>query len=219
MDLKEYYDRDYHSRRHASLIENSVLFNARASVEKWLYFRDFPAGAKILDFGCGIGQSIAMMPHACGWDMSRESREISRARGLAIYEDLGDIPADTFDVVFSRHTLEHVPDPPRYLADARRFARSSGCLRLVVPGRERMSVTTAVDTVNLHLYCWTPQTIVNLLHISGWAVDRVAYTPYGGYRKMLPVYRTFGATAYRMACQGAATLFRTFELTVTARKR
>ena len=102
-----------------------------------------------------LGQSIALVSGACGWDLSRESREISRARGLTIFENLTDVPSDTFDLVFSRHTLEHVPDPLRYLEDARRFAGQDGRLRLVLPGRERATVTTDVDAVNLHLYCWT----------------------------------------------------------------
>jgi SAM-dependent methyltransferase len=219
MDLKHYYDSDYHSRRHSSLIGDASLFTARASVEKWLYFRDFPEGARVLDFGCGIGQSIALIPNACGWDLSRESREICRARGITVYEEFSDIPHESFDLVFSRHTLEHVPDPPRYLEDARGFARAGGRLRLILPGKERTTITTKPDEVNLHLYCWTPQTITNLLHVSGWFVEHVAYTPYGGYTKMLPVYRTFGPAAYRTACQAAARLFSTRELAVTARKR
>lgn len=36
---------------------------------------------------------------------------------------------------------------------------------------------------------------------------------------MLPVYRALGPTAYRIACQSAARLLGTVELTVTARKR
>ena len=219
MDLKNYYDSEYQSTRHGTLIADSQLFNARASVEKWLYFRDLPPSPRVFDFGCGIGQSIALVPGACGWDLSREFREISRARGITIFEDLADVPSEQFDVVFSRHTLEHVPDPLRYLEDARRFAQADGRLRLVLPGRERATVTTQVDTVNLHLYCWTPQTIVNLLHVAGWRAEHVAYTPYGGYTKMLPVYRILGPTAYRIACQTAARLMRTVELTVTARKQ
>ena len=219
MDLKHYYDSEYHCARHGRLITDSQLFTARASVEKWLYFRDLSPSARVFDFGCGIGQSIALVRNACGWDLSRESREISRARGITVYEDLVDVPTDSFDLVFSRHTLEHVPDPHRYLADARRFASPDGQLRLVLPGRERPTITTHVDSVNLHLFCWTPQTIVNLLHVAGWRTEHVAYTPYGGYTKMLPVYRSFGPTAYRIACQAAARLMRTVELTVTARKR
>jgi SAM-dependent methyltransferase len=219
MDLKHYYDSDYHSRRHSSLICDASLFTARASVEKWLYFRDFSESSRILDFGCGIGQSIALIPNACGWDLSKESREICRERGITVYEELSDIPHDSFDLVFSRHTLEHVPDPSRYLEDARRFARPDGRLRLVLPGKERRTITTTPDEMNLHLYCWTPQTISNLLHISGWVPDRVAYTPYGGYSKLLRLYRALGPTVYRIACQTAARLCATLELTVTARKR
>ena len=219
MDLKNYYDFGYHGRRHARLIEDASLFSARASAEKWLYFRDVPPAARVFDVGCGIGQSIALLPGACGWDLSRESREISRGRGITVFEELGDVPSDSFDLVFSRHTLEHVPDPLRYLEDARRFAKVGGRLRLVLPGQERATVTTQIDMVNLHLYCWTPQTIVNLLHVAGWQVEHLAYTPYGGYTKMLPVYRTLGPTAYRIACQAAARLMQTVELTVTARKR
>jgi SAM-dependent methyltransferase len=219
MDLKNYYDSEYHSARHGTLIADPQLFNARAAVEKWLYFGDLHASARIFDFGCGIGQSIALVPGACGWDLSRESREISRARGLTIFENLTDVPAEAFDLVFSRHTLEHVPDPLRYLEDARRFAGQDGRLRLVLPARERATVTTRVDVVNLHLYCWTPQTIVNLLHVAGWHAEHVAYTPYGGYTKMLSVYRALGPGAYRFACQSAARLLGTVELRVTARKR
>jgi SAM-dependent methyltransferase len=219
MDLKHYYDSTYHAQRHTSLIGDATLFNARAAVEKWLYFRDIPEAAKVLDFGCGIGQSIALLPEAWGWDLSSESREICRSRGISVFEELSDIPSESFDVVFSRHTLEHVPEPRRYLEDARRFARVGGELRLVLPGKERNTVTTVVDTVNLHLYCWTPQTIVNLLHVAGWHAESVAYTPYGGYTRMLPLYRAFGESVYRVACQAAAKLFRTVELTVTARKR
>ena len=135
MDLKNYYDSEYHSTRHGTLIADSQLFNARAAVEKWLYFRDLPPSPRVFDFGCGIGQSIALVPGACGWDLSRESREISRARGITIFEDLADFPTDTFDLVFSRHTLEHVPDPPRYLQDAHRFPRHDGGLR---PGRQAL---------------------------------------------------------------------------------
>jgi SAM-dependent methyltransferase len=219
MDLKTYYDTDYHSKRHASLIGDASLFAARASVENWLYFRDVSPTARILDFGCGIGQSIANVPNACGWDLSKESRDICRSRGIAVFDELADIPADYFDLVFSRHTLEHVPDPPRYLDDARRFAKHDGRLRLVLPAKERTTITTQPDEMNLHLYCWTPQTIVNLLHVAGWRAEHVAHTPYGGYTRMLPIYRTLGPAAYKMACQAAAQLTATVELTVTARKR
>jgi SAM-dependent methyltransferase len=219
MDLQRYYDTEYHGPRHASLITDNTLFTARASVEKWLYFRHLPPSAKVFDFGCGIGQSVALLPNACGWDLSRESREISRARGITIFETLAEVPPSSFDLVFSRHTLEHVSDPLRYLEDARRFAGHDGRLRLVLPGRERATITTHVDTVNLHLYCWTPQTVVNLLHVAGWRAEHVAYTPYGGYTKMLPLYRSLGPAAYRIACQMAARLTGTVELTVDAQKR
>jgi hypothetical protein len=71
MDLKNYYDSEYHSTRHGTVISDSQLFNARAAVEKWLYFRDVPSSARVFDFGCGIGQSIALVSGACGWDLSR----------------------------------------------------------------------------------------------------------------------------------------------------
>jgi SAM-dependent methyltransferase len=219
MDLKDYYDSDYHSRRHGTLINDETLFHARAMVEKWLYFRDLPSDARILDLGCGIGQSIALVPGASGWDLSEESLRLCQSRGIRVFEQLEAIPAESFDLVFSRHTLEHVSEPVQYLENARRFACDHGRLRLLLPGTERRTLTTRVDMVNLHLYCWTPQTIVNLLHVSGWAAEQVAYTPYGGYSRLLPLYRALGANAYRIACQTAAKMFGTVELNVTARKR
>ena len=76
-----------------------------------------------------------------------------------------------------------------------------------------------VDTVNLHPYCWTPQTIVDLLYVAGSHAESAAYTPYSGCTRMLPLYRAFGESVYRVACQTAAKLFRTVELKVTARER
>lgn|GEM_PF-6638777 len=60
---------------------------------------------------------------------------------------------------------------------------------------------------------------MNLLHVAGWRAKHVAYTPYGGYTKMLPVCRALGATAYRIACQAAVPLLGIVDLRVTARKR
>lgn len=108
-----------------------------------------PLGAKrILEIGCGRGGFSASLAAAqprlvCGVDFSRtavvkaaafgRSADLARVRFLA-----GDILAiphrdDTFDVVVSCETVEHVSDPRLAVRECARVLRHGGQLALTTP--------------------------------------------------------------------------------------
>ena len=81
----------------------------------------YPAGARVLEAGCGTGaQSVtlsARSPKArfTSIDVSAESLAVARRRELPNVEfrqaDLFTMPPETFDHVFVCFVLEHLPDP------------------------------------------------------------------------------------------------------------
>jgi SAM-dependent methyltransferase len=103
---------------------------------------DFPAGARVLEVGCGTGpvaRALAAWPgvgEVLGADPSPQF--VARARELA--EDIGNlafVEADgralpledaSFEVVVFHTTLCHVPEPERALAEAGRVLRPGGTL-------------------------------------------------------------------------------------------
>lgn len=108
----------------------------------WADFLDratFPAGARVLEVGCGTGvitEMIAALPavaDAVGIDPSHELISRARRRAPDLAFDVGDgqaLPYDdeSFDAVVFATTLCHVPDPASALAEARRVVRSGGSL-------------------------------------------------------------------------------------------
>lgn len=102
-------------------------------------------GLKVLEIGCGRG-SFARHLQQQGADLvaadfSEHAIEIAKRRlaGLShcklLVADIQDIPFDseTFDVVVSLATLEHVRDPDAGLAELVRVARLGGRLIIMIP--------------------------------------------------------------------------------------
>ena len=95
---------------------------------------------RLLDVGAGSGW---LVEHLCslGWkaeglDFDARAVERARARGLKIHQgSLPDqkFPEASFDAVTMSHNIEHVHDPVRWLAEARRVLRPGGRLAVATP--------------------------------------------------------------------------------------
>ena len=100
---------------------------------------------RVLDIACGSGFGLQMLAEAGAsvvgadldpmalWEARRTAPGAALVRG-----DAGRLPfaSDTFDLVASFETLEHVPAPRALVSELRRVLRHAGRLVLSTPNRE-----------------------------------------------------------------------------------
>lgn len=92
-----------------------------------------PAGSKIFDAGCGMGDLLAGLPEyeRHGADIADEYLEVARTRGIdAIHANLEELPYPdaTFDAVTACDVLEHVLDLNAVLRELLRVLKPGGIL-------------------------------------------------------------------------------------------
>lgn len=82
--------------------------------------------SKILDVGCGANK----FEGAIGLDNNPRT-------AADVIHDLGNIPYpfpdDEFDLIVSRHVIEHVPDVMAFITELYRISKNGGRIRLVTP--------------------------------------------------------------------------------------
>lgn len=99
-----------------------------------------PAGALVVDAGCGAGGSYIALGrhwHVLGLDMSPTALSLCRRRGMQMLVG-GDVTAmpladDIADAVVSCDVLEHIHDDTAALRELRRIVKPGGLLVLTVP--------------------------------------------------------------------------------------
>ncbi len=109
------------------------------------YFRDvtrhFPAGAAILDVGCGTAWLADHFADYTGIDGSPEAVAAARAKGREILlADVGErLPFDDarFDGVVLKDLLEHVADPAAVVGEAFRVLKPGGLVFASSPDAQR----------------------------------------------------------------------------------
>lgn len=212
-----YYDSGYHPTHHRALISNDEYFWARAEVQARFYFGASERGLRIFEYGCGIGQGIAALPNAVGWDISADARDACRRRNLPVFDDLADVARETWDIVFCRHVLEHLEHPLEALKRMRELLAPDGELYLVLPKEHHYSPRIAPD-INQHLYCWNFRTINNLLFRAGMTPHLNAYRYMLGWHAFLPVRRILGKEVYFQLTRIGGLLRRNGELIVRAHR-
>ncbi len=159
-----------------------------------------PAGARVLDVGCGEGRFTAALARAgreaVGIDVAEEPLRRARAREGEGVLDLRLVPAEgpwplpdaSFDAVWAGEVLEHVADTAGWLSEVRRVLRSGGALVLSTPahgpltrlplGLSGRAFDAHFDPRSDHLRFYTRRTLVALLADFGF--DRIETAGLGG---------------------------------------
>lgn len=95
-----------------------------------------PVG-RVLDLGCGVGHSFRLLAprETVGVDVDERALEGQDRRTLRA--DMRDVPLpdDSFAAVLAVHSIEHVPDPERVLAESVRLLAPGGVAVFVTPNR------------------------------------------------------------------------------------
>ncbi|MFB9067150.1 class I SAM-dependent methyltransferase [Pseudofulvimonas gallinarii] len=116
-------------------------------IASYRFARDYCAGKRVLDLGCGSGYGAASLAGTAesivAVDISREAIEFASERYRAPNLSFRQIHAgsalpfadETFDVVLSFQVIEHVADEAGYLREARRVLKPGGHMIIVTPDR------------------------------------------------------------------------------------
>lgn len=103
-----------------------------------------PQNARVLDVGCGEGSILRQIHvtrpdiHAVGVEMYKPFADFARTYAqVPIYPVLDELPegeaGPTYDLVILSHVLEHVPDPPKFMAELATYLKPTGRLFIDVP--------------------------------------------------------------------------------------
>lgn len=209
------YESWYHSTRHSNHF-NDAYYEARAKIAVDKFFSGVNKNARILDFGCGLGQNIFYMPNAVGYDISKFGIEFCCKKGINATTQLEDVPNESFDVVFSAHVLEHHPHPMTMLEEMYRKLKKGEKLILVIP-HERHGRAEFKYDLNQHLYTWNFQAINNLLLTVGFQIEENRYLRGAGYFRLLPLAK-INFSLYRFVTNTVSRLFGIKEMMIVARK-
>lgn len=166
-----------------------------------------PAGARVLDIGCGDGALLAYLRDtkavdARGIDVSSANVAGAVARGLSVMQgdadaDLADYPDDAFDMAILSDTLQAMQRPATVLRELLRIARRAivsfpnfGHWRvrasLLVGGRMPVTATLPIswhETPNIH-FC-TIDDFRALAGELGLGIESAAYLSRGARRPAL----------------------------------
>lgn len=121
-------------------------------LKRYEFARPFCAGKDVLDAGCGVGYGTAHLAEAArrvvGVDVAADAIAYARAHYAApnvdfVQADVLSLPFEdeSFDVVCSFETIEHVRDAEALVAELRRVLRADGTCVVSTPRVERTTRT------------------------------------------------------------------------------
>lgn len=139
--------------------------------------------ARMLDVGCGLGDSLVAAAErglvAAGTESSQDCIRIGRARGLEVLDSADPTPPGPFRLITFWESLEHMSDPYGMLVECRQRLEPEGILALTVPNvlspaillqrADCPVVHGGYDTPG-HTNLFGPETLRLLLERSGYAL-------------------------------------------------
>jgi SAM-dependent methyltransferase len=140
-----------------------------------------PAGARILEIGCGTGHNFEMLGRFGRIDaievddLARElaSRRLGHAVGTAPLPDLPGVPDGSYDLVALLDVLEHIADDKTSLASIRRKLAPGGRILLTVPANQWM--WSAHDAAHHHHRRYSKSRLAKVVAEAGLRIHRISY--------------------------------------------
>ena len=135
-------------------------------------------GEKILDLGCSRGFYVRELEGYTGGVIGVDISEASLREAVTPSVEYGDITnlefeANSFDKVYSLHTIEHIPDLPRFFSETARVLKPGGIAIIVYPWelfRGFQAIGAAIRQYKnpfmarqIHLHRLTPKSVTKLI--------------------------------------------------------
>lgn len=151
-------------------------------------------GGKILDVGCGTGETIAQLGEL-GWnvyglDIDKNAVSAANRHGLenvsyGSWQEMKKFPDNFFDAIRLYHVIEHLDDPAECLALIRRKLKAGGELLVGTPNAASFAAKIFrsfwynFDSPR-HLFLFTPNNLTRLVKAKGFSVSTVRFCSAGG---------------------------------------
>ncbi len=139
-----------------------------------------PAGARVLDVGCGTGavlEALSARFEAYGTDTSQLAIDLCRQRGLAnafcCTLETFPYPELRFDLVTLLDVIEHVDDDLGVLREAHRYLKPGGWALVTVPAYQFL--WGPHDVVNHHKRRYTRPRLRRVLDAASFEVRMLSY--------------------------------------------
>jgi SAM-dependent methyltransferase len=137
-----------------------------------------PAGAQILDAGCGSGRTLQELVHygeVRGIELDEGAASVARDRGFGevLVGRLEELPYEdeSFDLITCLDVIEHTPDDQVTLRELRRVCKPGGWLLVTVPAYQ--ALWSAHDEANHHYRRYARRTLRAPALAAGWSVERM----------------------------------------------
>ncbi len=140
-----------------------------------------PAGARILENGCGTGHNLDMLGRfgtVDALEMDDAAREVASARlgrpaKMAMLPELGGVQRGAYDLVALLDVLEHVDEDKASLVSIAGSLKPGGRILLTVPAHPWM--WSAHDVVNHHKRRYTKKGFRETIEGAGLKVEMLSY--------------------------------------------
>lgn len=126
-----------------------------------------PGGGKLLDYGCSWGYCVYQFQQAgydaTGFEVSRPRVEYGqKALQVNLTSEITSLPDASFDVIYSAHCMEHIPNPDIPMRQFQRLLRPGGHLFIYVPNcggeeAEKLGVGWGPMIGEKHVLALTPR--------------------------------------------------------------
>ncbi len=162
------------------LEERHWWFAAKHQIVLAMLARYLPAGAKIVDIGCGCGRMLQLLSQrheAIGVDASPLAADFARQRGVNVVqgmlpEPIG-LPPGEFDAVLMLDVLEHLDDDVTCARAAASLLKPDGILLITVPAYQWLFGPH--DVAHHHRRRYTRKTLKHALEDANLQVDYLSY--------------------------------------------
>jgi SAM-dependent methyltransferase len=173
-------DRDYEQQTHEVEDRHWWYRGRRTVLDGVIAGLSLPAGARILDAGCGSGRNMVELARygtVTGVELSEPSVALARARnvGEVIAGSVLELPfaEDSFELAVSLDVIEHLEDDLGALRELRRTVAPGGALLLTVPAYQWL--WSGHDVINHHHRRYTRRTLRDVAERAGWRQTRTTY--------------------------------------------
>ena len=210
--ILHYYPEGY--RGFSRVLPESRVLKGLRNIFKYLFVDVLPHGEKILflvrsatlwplavregtdrvlDVGCGEGRTLYRLKQL-GWQTygveldHKAARYASETLGLNIFcgqLEKARFPAEYFDLVIFRHSLEHLPHPLASLREAHRILKGGGEVIIEVPNARSFQARLFKDRwvywdIPRHLYTFSNVTLRRVLIEAGFSTVNLWHLPATG---------------------------------------